>query len=87
MPPNRPDSPLRIRLDDERRARLIRAVQRHFEDEFDEPLSDFRAEGLVDLFVRELGPPVYNQGVRDAARFVQEKLTDIEGDVFEREQP
>ena len=87
MPPNRPDSPLRIHLDDERRARLIRAVQRHFEDELDEPLSDFRAEGLVDLFVRELGPPVYNQGVRDAARFVQEKLTDIEGDVFEREQP
>jgi uncharacterized protein (DUF2164 family) len=28
---------------------------------------------------------VYNQGVRDAAGFVQEKLADIEGEVYERE--
>ena len=52
---------------------------------FDEPISPFRAEGLLDFFVRELGPQVYNQGVRDAAAFVQEKLTDIEGEVYERE--
>jgi uncharacterized protein (DUF2164 family) len=35
--------------------------------------------------VRELGPPVYNQGVRDAASFIQARLADIEGDVYERE--
>jgi uncharacterized protein (DUF2164 family) len=38
-----------------------------------------------DFFVRELGPPLYNQGVRDAAGFMQEKLSDIEGEVYERE--
>lgn len=78
-------SPMRITLSDDRRARLLRSVRQHFLDEFDEPISDFRAEALIDFFVRELGPPVYNQGVRDAARFVQEKLGDIEGDVYERE--
>ena len=35
----------------------------------------------------ELGPPVYNQGVRDASSFIQDKLTDIEGEVYERETP
>ena len=50
-------------------------------------MSDFRAEGLLDFFIRELGPPVYNQGVRDAASFVQDKLLDIEGEIFEREPP
>jgi uncharacterized protein (DUF2164 family) len=40
---------------------------------------------LVDFFVRELGPPVSNQGGRDAASFMQAKLNDIEGDVHERE--
>jgi uncharacterized protein (DUF2164 family) len=44
-----------------------------------------RAEGLLDFFVRELGPPVHNQGVGDAAGFMQEKLTDIEGEIYERE--
>jgi uncharacterized protein (DUF2164 family) len=78
-------SPMRIALSTERRKQLLDAVKRHFAAEFDEPISDFRAEALIDLFVRELGPPVYNQGVRDAARFVQEKLGDIDGEIYEKE--
>ena len=60
-------------------------MKRSFAEEFDEPLSVFRAEALLDFFVAELGPPVYNQGVRDAAWYVADKLADIEGDVFEVE--
>jgi uncharacterized protein (DUF2164 family) len=78
-------SPMRIRLSPERRASLLAAITQHFSAEFDEPLSAFRAEKLLDFFVRELGPPVYNQGVRDASSFMQEKLTDIEGEVYERD--
>lgn len=78
---------MRISLSPERRSILVEAIQRHFAAEFDEPLSDFRAEQLLDFFVAELGPPVYNQGVRDASSYIQEKLIDIEGDVFERETP
>jgi uncharacterized protein (DUF2164 family) len=78
-------SPMRIRLSPERRASLMSAIKDYFSAEFDESLSDFRAEGLLEFFVRELGPPVYNQGVRDAAGFMQEKLTDIEGEVSEPE--
>ena len=80
-----PDGPMRIRLAPERRSMLVDAIVRFHREAFDEPLSEFRAEGLLDFFVRELGPPVYNQGVRDAAGYIQDKLTDIEGDVFERE--
>ena len=78
-------SPMRIRLSPERRAGLLSAIKEYFSAEFDESLSDFRAEGLLEFFVRELGPPVYNQGVRDAASFIQEKLTDIDGEVSEPE--
>ena len=78
-------SPMRIQLSPERRVSLLDAIQRHFDAEFDEPISDFRAQGLLDFFVQELGPPVYNQGVRDASAYVQSKLADIEGEVFERE--
>jgi uncharacterized protein (DUF2164 family) len=78
-------SPMRIRLSPERRASLMSAIKEYFSAEFDESLSDFRAEGLLEFFVRELGPPLYNQGVRDAASFMQEKLTDIDGEVSEPE--
>ena len=83
--PGRGASPMRIRLSPERRSMLVNAIQRHFASEFDEPLSDFRAEQLLDFFVAELGPPVYNQGVRDASSYITEKLVDIEGDVYEIE--
>jgi uncharacterized protein (DUF2164 family) len=78
---------MRIRLSDERRSILVRALKNWFGENFDDPLSDFRAGELVDFFVRELGPPVYNQGVRDAHAYMQNKLTDLEGEVYEREPP
>ena len=58
-------------------------MQEHFASEFDEPLSAFRAEGLLDFLLRTLGPPVYNQGVHDAVAFMHERLGDIEGEVHE----
>jgi uncharacterized protein (DUF2164 family) len=79
------ESPMRIRLSPDRRATLIDALKDYFSVEFDDALSDFRAQGLLDFFIRELGPPIYNQGVRDAASFVQSKLSDIEGEVYERD--
>ena len=76
---------MRIRLSAERRADLLQALKEHFSSDFDEVLSDFRAEGLLEFFLRELGPPVYNQGVRDASSYMQQKLSDIEGEIYERE--
>ncbi len=87
MAPPPSQSPMRIRLSDDRRAALLRSIKQHFADNFDEEISDFRADELLDFFVRELGPPVYNQGVRDASSYLQEKLGDIEGEVYERERP
>jgi uncharacterized protein (DUF2164 family) len=79
------DFPTRIRLSPERRADLLSGVKKYFAAEFDEPLSDFRSASLLDFFLRELGPAVYNQGVRDAAGYMQEKLADIEGEIYEGE--
>lgn len=81
------DSPLRVRLSDERKATLVRQLRQYFDENFDGDLSEFRAEGLIDFFVHELGPPVYNQGVRDACAYLQGKLADIEGEVYEPETP
>jgi uncharacterized protein (DUF2164 family) len=85
MANDRSDSPMRIRLSPERRANLRQTITAYFAEHFDEPLSDFRAQALLEFFLRELGPPVYNQGVRDASGYMQKKLADIEGDVYERE--
>jgi uncharacterized protein (DUF2164 family) len=77
---------MRLKLSSERRTGLLRATKEYFAVEFDETLSDFRANGLLDFFIRELGPPIYNQGVRDASSYMQKKLADIEGEITEVEE-
>ena len=84
---NRSGSPIRIRLSDEQRNRLIRGLQNYFAEQFDEDLSSFRAEGLQDFVLAEVAPAVYNQGVRDACAHLQEKLIDLEAEVHEPEPP
>jgi uncharacterized protein (DUF2164 family) len=80
-------SPLRIRLSDERRERMHAGIRQFFVEQFDQTLSDFQADALLDFFVHELGAPVYNQAILDARAFFQEKLTDLEGEFYEPEDP
>lgn len=78
-----PPEPLRIRLSEQRRAGLQRDLAKLYERTFDEPLSEFRAEELVDFFVTHLGPPVYNQAIADARGFMLEKIEDLDVEVYE----
>ena len=80
-----PRRPMRIRLSVERRELILGSLESLFLDEFDEELSSFRAERLLDFFVHALGAPVYNQAIRDAHGFLQDKLADLEGDFYEPE--
>lgn len=83
----RPYSPMRVKLTGDRRERMLASIRKYFKDQFDEEVSEFRAEAMLDFFVRELGPPVYNQAIRDAYAFMQEKISDLEGEVYEPEDP
>jgi len=76
---------LRIELSDERKAQLVSAIQVYFADNLDREIGDLGAELLLEFFVKELGPPVYNQAIRDAHDFLQDKLVDLTGDFYEPE--
>lgn len=74
-----------IELETGRRERLVEALQGFYLEEFDEELSPFRAEQLLDFVLERLGPQVYNQAVQDARVFMQRKLDDLDGEVHEPE--
>ena len=78
---------MRIELSEERREQLATEVQQLFLDEFERGLSEFQAERLIDFFMSQMGPPVYNQAVQDARRYVMSKLDDLDGEVYEPEDP
>ncbi len=73
---------MEIRLDPARRARAVSSLRSHFASEFDETLSEFRAETIVSLMLRTLGPDIYNQAVQDVRAHLQGKLDDLDGEVF-----
>jgi uncharacterized protein (DUF2164 family) len=78
---------MRIQLSEERREILTSAVQQLFLEEFERDLSDFQAQRLIDFFMSQLGPPVYNQAIQDARAHIQLKLDDLDGEVYEPEAP
>ena len=76
---------MRIQLSDERRASLVSAIQAYFSEHLDREIGELGAGLLLDFFVRELGAPVYNQAIRDAHDFLQDKLVDLSGEFYEPE--
>lgn len=70
-----------IKIDEARKERLNRELRALFLESFEEEISEFRADEIVDFFLGALGPQVYNQAVHDARKFVMEKLDDLDGEV------
>ena len=65
---------------------MVMAIQRYFQENLDDEIGELGAQLLLEFFVRELGAPVYNQAIRDAHDFIQEKLVDLAGEFYEPEQ-
>lgn len=78
---------MRMKLTEERTEILINSVQQLFLEEFERDLSEFQARRLLDFFMSQLGPPVYNQAIQDARAHIQLKLDDLDGEVYEPEMP
>ncbi len=74
-----------IEMDEARKDQLIGQLQAFFLEQFDEELSRFRAEQVLDFALTALGPPIYNQAVQDARVFMQRRLEDLDGEVYEPE--
>jgi uncharacterized protein (DUF2164 family) len=73
---------MQISLDPVRRQRVTAHLQKLFASEFDETLSEFRAQQIIDMMIRTMGPAIYNQAVQDVRAHMQGKLDDLDGEVF-----
>ncbi len=74
-----------MKLSEERSALILGELKAFFLEAFDEELSDYRAERLLEFFLTSLGPPVYNQAVQDARAFMLDKLEDLAVECYQTE--
>lgn len=73
---------MEIKLDEEKIKLLIEKTQIYVRDEFDESIGELKAGFLVDFFIKEVGPQIYNQAISDAYLFMQDKLIDLESTLY-----
>jgi len=76
-----------IELDKERKQRIVRAIQLYFAEKLDQELGQLAAELLLEFFVKQLGSAIYNQAVKDAQAFLQDRLLDLGAVLYEPDEP
>jgi uncharacterized protein (DUF2164 family) len=70
-----------IELPKPQRADAVASIQRYFEENLD-PIGDLPAGLLLNFFLEEIGPAVYNQAVADAQARLQQQLSDLSGELY-----
>ena len=74
-----------MKIYDDKRVPLLESIQRFFNEYMDEEVGTLKSELLLDYFLREIGPVIYNQAITDAQAYFQEKTSDLEGTCYEPE--
>jgi uncharacterized protein (DUF2164 family) len=73
---------VKIELSKETRSNAITSIQRYFQENMPEPIGNMAAGLLLNYFVEEVGPAIYNQAIADAQARVQQRMSDLEGDLY-----
>ena len=74
-----------IELHDEKRKKALASIKAYFEERFEEEIGDLQAQLLLDYFLEELAPVVYNKAIADAQAFMQKQVVDIDATCYETE--
>lgn len=67
------------------RANAIASIQRYFEVNFSEPVGTLPAGLLLDFFLEEIGPAIYNRAVADVQDRLQMRIADLGGELYAEE--
>jgi uncharacterized protein (DUF2164 family) len=71
-----------IELTKEDRAEALTSLKRYFEENFPEPIGDLPAGLLLEFFLEEVGPAIYNKAIADAQQRMQQRVMDLHGELF-----
>jgi uncharacterized protein (DUF2164 family) len=73
---------MNVELPKPAREAAIASLQRYFEKNMPEPIGNLPAGLLLNFFIEEVGPAIYNQAVADAQARMQQSVADLSGELF-----
>lgn len=71
-----------IELNKQARAEAIASIQRYFKEELPEPIGDLPAGLLLNFFLEEVGPVIYNFAIADAQTRIAGRVADLNGELY-----
>ena len=74
-----------ISLSNDETKHSIASIQRYFIEMLDQDIGDLKARLLLEFFLKEIGPSVYNGAVADAQSYLRDRVADLEGVCFAAE--
>jgi uncharacterized protein (DUF2164 family) len=69
---------LKLDLTGEQRKRAIASIKQFATQELDLDPGDLKAGIILDFFLQELGPSVYNRAIQDAQTYMRDRTADLE---------
>jgi uncharacterized protein (DUF2164 family) len=66
---------VKIELSKEARSDAITSIQRYFQENMPEPIGNMAAGLLLNYFVEEVEPAIYNQAIADGQARIQQRLS------------
>jgi len=68
-----------MKLDKDTETYLTNSIKRFFGEEMEMDIGDLKATQILDFFVGEMGPSIYNQAIADAQAYFMDKTSDLAG--------
>lgn len=72
----------KMELQKQVRGEAVASMKRYFDENMPEPLGDLPAGLLLDFFLEEIGPAIYNQAIADAQARMSLRVADLNGELF-----
>ena len=76
-----------IELTDDAREEAIASIQTYSRESMEQGIGNIAAGALLDFFLEEIGPCVYNKAVSDVQDRLQARIMEIDVDVHQEEFP
>jgi uncharacterized protein (DUF2164 family) len=74
-----------IELSKETRKAAVSSIERYFDANMDEKIGNVAADALLQFFIEEVGPSIYNKAVSDVQVRMQSRVMELDVEVYEDE--
>ncbi len=72
-----------VNMTDEQRKHMLNTIHDFFDEEFGDDVGMLKQQKIMDLFMEQLAPVIYNKALDDAMYWYKRQMDNVEADFYE----